>query len=191
MPHRAHPLHLKLRARRARVRGWLKPLPRRANVARYPVIRWFAEAARRRPWLWSFRRREVLVSVYAGAVLALLPTYGVQLLLGFALAVWLRGNLAVMAALQMVVNPLTIVPIYAGTFFLGDAVLAATGVGDAAAGPARYTAALAIGGVVAGLGVAVLLDVAWRIAAWEAARFRGKWRAMRAAAGASDCRSQL
>ena len=66
MPHRSHPLHLSKLARRRRLRRWLKPLPRRANVDRYPVVRWFAAAARARPWLWSFRRREVLVSLYAG-----------------------------------------------------------------------------------------------------------------------------
>lgn len=181
MPHRHHPLHLRLLARRRRLRRWLRPLPRKANVSRYPVIRWFAEAARKRPWLWSFRRREVLVSLYAGAVLALLPTYGVQLLAGFALAVWLRGNLTVMAALQMVVNPLTIVPIYAGTYFLGRTVIDATGIGLAASAAATHVNALAIGGVVAGLAFAMLLDATWRLVGWEARRFRGQWRAMHAA----------
>src|SRR3546814_6139453 len=33
----------------------LRPLPRRANVSRYPVIKWFAGLARRLPFLWSFR----------------------------------------------------------------------------------------------------------------------------------------
>ena len=179
MPHRSHPLHLSKLARRRRLRRWLKPLPRRANVDRYPVVRWFAAAARARPWLWSFRRREVLVSLYAGSVLALLPTYGVQLLLGLALAVWLRGNLTVMAALQLVVNPLTIVPIYAGTYFLGRAVMDVTGIGLAGSEAATHVGALALGGVLAGLAFAVLLDVAWRVGAWEARRFRARWRAMR------------
>ena len=193
MPHRSHPLHLSKLARRRRLRRWLKPLPRRANVDRYPVVRWFADAARARPWLWSFRRREVLVSLYAGSVLALLPTYGVQLLLGLALAVWLRGNLTVMAALQLVVNPLTIVPIYAGTWWVGHALFASTGtdaavaarLGDAGA----HAAALVAGGVVVGLAFAVVLDVAWRIGAWEARRFRARWHVMREASRAGRGRS--
>lgn len=179
MPHRHHPLHQRLLARRKRLRRMLRKLPRRANVGRYPVIRWFADAARKRPWLWSFHRREVLVSLYAGSVLALLPTYGFQLLLGFALAVWLRGNLTLMAALQMVVNPLTIVPIYAGTFALGHWLLGLAGVGPADGDAAHYATALVVGGVVAGLAFALLLDVVWRIAAWEARRFRARWQAMR------------
>ena len=182
MPHRSHPLHRQLLERRRRLKRWLRPLPRRTNVGRYPVIKWFADAARRRPWLWSFRRREVMVSIYAGSVLALLPTYGVQVLLGLALAVVLRGNLAVMTALQMVVNPLTIVPIYAATYFIGDALLAAAGidVGGGAAG--GHAAALVAGGIVTGLGAAVLLDATWRFVAWESRRFRARWQAMHAAA---------
>ena len=182
MPHRSHPLHRQLLERRRRLKRWLRPLPRRANVARYPVIKWFADAARRRPWLWSFRHREVMVSIYAGSVLALLPTYGVQVLLGLALAVLLRGNLAVMTALQMVVNPLTIVPIYAATFLLGRALLAAAGVHVAEGDPRGYAVALVVGGIVAGLAAAVLLDIAWRVVAWESRRFRARWQAMHAAA---------
>ena len=182
MPHRSHPLHRQLLERRRRLKRWLRPLPRRANVGRYPVIKWFADAARRRPWLWSFRHREVMVSLYAGAVLALLPTYGVQVLLGLALAVLLRGNLAVMTALQLVVNPLTIVPVYAATFFLGQALLGAAGVTVGGSDPRGYAAALVVGGTVAGLAAAVVLDVTWRVVAWESRRFRARWRAMHAAA---------
>ena len=188
MPHRSHPLHLQLLERRRRMKRWLRPLPRRTNVGRYPVIKWFADAARRRPWLWSFRHREVMVSLYVGSVLALLPTYGVQVLLGFALAVWLRGNLAVMTALQMVVNPLTIVPIYAATFFLGQALLGAAGVSVGESDPRSYAAALVVGGIVAGLATALLLDLAWRAIAWEARRFKARWHAMHAAAHADPPR---
>jgi uncharacterized protein (DUF2062 family) len=181
MPHRHHPLHLRLLARRRRLRRWLRPLPRRANVGRYPVIKWFAEAARQRPWLWSFHRREVLVSLYSGAVLALLPTYGFQLLLGFALAVLLRGNLTLMAALQMVVNPLTIVPIYAATMALGYWLIGLSGIAIGANEAGTVVHALVVGGIVAGLAFALLLDLGWRLASWEARRFRGQWRAMKEA----------
>lgn len=165
------------------MKRWLRPLPRRANVGRYPVIKWFADAARKRPWLWSFHRREVMVSLYAGSVLALLPTYGLQLLLGFALAVWLRGNLAVMTALQMVVNPLTIVPIYGATLVLGHIVLGAFGVHGE--GPRAHAVALGVGGVVGGLGLAIVLDLLWRAVAWESRRFKARWQAMHAAAHAA------
>ena len=36
------------RRRIRRLKRWLRPLPRRANVRRYPVLNWFAIAARKR-----------------------------------------------------------------------------------------------------------------------------------------------
>jgi len=185
---RSHPLHRRWLARRRRLRRWLRPLPRRANVARYPVIKWFAEAARKRPYLWSFKRRNVLVSLYAGAVLALLPVYGLQLLLGLAAAVWLRGNLTVMIALQMVTNPLTLGPIYVGTHALGAWLIAAAGYGHGAGELGTHVNALVVGGIVGGLGFALLLDATWRLLAWEARRFRAQLAALHArfAAGADD-----
>lgn len=183
MPVRTHPLHRRWLARRRRLRRWLRPLPRRANVARYPVVKWFADAARQRPYLWSFKRKHVLVSLYAGAVLALMPVYGLQLLLGLALAVWLRGNLTVMTALQMVTNPLTLGPIYYATHALGAWLIGLTGYGEGAGALGTHVNALVVGGVVAGLGFALLLDVGWRLLAWEARRFRAQLAALHARFG--------
>lgn len=180
MPVRTHPLHRRWLARRRRLRRWLRPLPRRANVARYPVVKWFAEAARKRPYLWSFKRKHVLVSLYAGAVLALMPVYGLQLAIGLALAVWLRGNLTVMAALQMVTNPLTLGPIYYATHALGAWLIGLTGYGHGAGAFGTHVNALVVGGVVAGLGFALVLDVGWRLLAWEARRFRAQLAALHA-----------
>lgn len=176
----SHPLHRRWLARRRRLRRWLRPLPRRANVARYPVIKWFAEAARKRPYLWSFKRRHVLASLYAGAVLALMPVYGLQLLLGLALAVWLRGNLTVMIALQMVTNPFTLGPIYYGTHALGAWLITAAGYGQGAGELGTHVNALVVGGLVGGLAFALLLDLGWRLLAWEARRFRGQLAALHA-----------
>lgn len=178
MPVLSHPLHRRWLARRRRLRRWLRPLPRRANVARYPVIKWFAEAARKRPYLWSFKRRHVLVSLYSGAVLALMPVYGLQLALGLALAVWLRGNLTVMAALQMVTNPLTLGPIYYATHQLGAWLIGLAGYGEAAGEVGMHVNALVVGGIVGGLGFALLLDLGWRLLSWEARRFRSQLAAL-------------
>ena len=175
---RSHPLHRKWLARRRRLRRWLRPLPRRANVSRYPVVKWFAEAARRRPWLWSFKRPQVMASLYAGSVLALLPVYGLQLLIGVILAILLRGNLTVMIALQMITNPLTLAPIYVGTHALGRWLIDITGYGGGASEVGSYVNALVLGGIVAGLGLALLLDLCWRGLAWEARRFRGQLQAL-------------
>jgi uncharacterized protein (DUF2062 family) len=174
MPVRSHPLHRRWLARRRRLRRWLRPLPRRANVARYPVIKWFADAARRRPYLWSFKRPHVLASLYAGSVLALMPVYGLQVAIGLALAMLVRGNLTVMVALQMVTNPLTLGPIYYGTHALGAWLIAAVGHGDGATGWGSHVHALVVGGVVAGLGLALAVDVLWRLVAWEARHFRAQ-----------------
>lgn len=172
MPVRSHPLHRRWLARRRRLRRWLRPLPRRANVARYPVIKWFAEAARKRPYLWSFKRQHVMVSLYTGAVVALMPVYGLQLAIGLALAIWLRGNLTVMAALQMVTNPLTLGPIYYGTHRLGAWLIGLTGYGEGVNPVGTHINALVVGGIVGGLGFALLLDLGWRLLGWEARRFR-------------------
>ena len=55
----------RLRIRRAK--QLLRPLPRKApSIA--PVLRWFADKARKRPYLWSFRKREVSLALYLGFV---------------------------------------------------------------------------------------------------------------------------
>lgn len=183
MPVRSHPLHRRWLARRRRLRRWLRPLPRRANVARYPVIKWFADAARRRPYLWSFKRPNVMASLYAGSVLALMPVYGLQVAIGLALAVLVRGNLTVMVALQMVTNPLTLGPIYYGTHSLGTWLIAAVGDGDGATRWGASISALVVGGIVAGLALALLVDLGWRLVAWEARHFRAQREALHARLG--------
>lgn len=174
MPVRSHPLHRRWLARRRRLRRWLRPLPRRASVGRYPVIKWFADAARRRPYLWSFKRPQVLASLYAGSVLAMMPVYGLQVAIGLALAILLRGNLTVMVALQMVTNPLTLGPIYYGTYSLGAWLIGALGPGEGVASWDTPVNALVVGGIVAGLGLAVTVDVLWRLLGWEARHFRAQ-----------------
>jgi uncharacterized protein (DUF2062 family) len=174
MPVRSHPLHRRWLARRRRLRRWLRPLPRRANVARYPVIKWFADAARTRPYLWSFKRPHVLASLYAGSVLAMMPVYGLQVAIGLALAILVRGNLTVMVALQMVTNPLTLGPIYYGTHSLGLWLLGLVGLADGAVGWGTRINALVVGGIVAGLALALVVDGLWRLVAWEARHFRGQ-----------------
>ena len=171
--------HQRWLARRRRLRRLLRPLPRRANLARYPVLKWFEGPARRAAFLWSFKRANVLPSLYVGSVLAFLPLYGLQVALGFGAALGLRGNLPVMAALQMITNPLTIVPVYAGTAWVGLATMGLLGVGEAWPTALRYTHALLIGGVLVGLGFALLADLAWRLLAWEARVFRAKRAAAR------------
>lgn len=173
--------HRSLFERRRRLRKLLRPLPRRANVRRYPVIKWFAEHAKRRPYLWSFKRAHVIPALYFGAVLALLPLYGLQAGLAFAAALLVRGNLTVMVGLQFITNPLTIGPIYYFTYRVGMWLIATTGLGEGMAGWGTRVNALFLGGIVVGLAVALMVDLVWRFASWEAKQFRHRLARLRAA----------
>jgi len=110
-------------ARIRRVKRFLRPLPRRANIHRYPVLSWFKETARKRDYLWSFRRKEAVPALYAGWILTLMPLYGLQIFLAFFLALGVRGNLMILVGLQLVSNPLTVLPIWYVDYVVGDALL--------------------------------------------------------------------
>ncbi len=182
-----------------RIRRLLRPLPRRATIARYPVLKWFAATARRSWFLWSFKRGPLLRAIYFGSVLALLPLMGVQLPLSLLLCILVRANLPVCAALQFITNPLSAVPVYGFTYLVGHWLLHHLGGSEGAYAPAAALAlveggqllaaagdvlgGLLLGGVVVGLAVAVLVDLAWRLLVWEAGLFRERYRRARARAG--------
>ncbi len=157
--------------RRKRIRAWLKPLPRRANVHRYPILKKFAAVAKRRPYLWSFKNAPVLRAIYLGSLLAYLPSYGVQILLGFAAAWFGRANLTLVIALQMITNPLSAGPIYLATYTIGSKLIRLLHL------PAHHPVldsalALILGGMVLGLITALLLHAIWLFGRLEAQRFR-------------------
>lgn len=159
------------RQRRRRVRALLKPLPRKANVRRYPVLKRFAGFAHRRPYLWSFKNAPVLRAIYMGSLLAYLPSYGAQILIAFAAAFLGRANLTVLVGLQMIVNPLSIGPVYLATYTLGNWLIKLMHV------QARHAVldgalALTLGGLALGLVTALLLHGLWLFGRFEASRFR-------------------
>ena len=170
----------RLRARRRRLRWLLKKLPRKANVGRYPGLGRFADAARKRPWLWSFKRAQILPAVYVGTVLSLMPTYGIQFVIAFGAALLFRANLTVMAGLQLITNPLTIAPIYLFTDWLGMWIIGTTGYGEGMNTVGTHFNALVLGGVVAGVALAFLVDLLWRGLAWEARHFHEQLDRLRA-----------
>jgi len=106
-----------------RVKKLLRPLPRRTNIHRYPILSWFADSARKKSYLWSFRRAEVVPAFYVGWVLTLLPLYGIQMVLAFLLALGFRANLMIMFALQMVSNPVTVLPLWYLNYRVGNVFL--------------------------------------------------------------------
>ena len=84
-----------------------------------PVLRWFADKARKHPYLWSFRKREVSLALYPGFVIAFLPIVGIQFILAFASAWVLRANLPVMMGTQLVTNLATMWAIYPALALFG------------------------------------------------------------------------
>lgn len=163
------------RHRRIRwVKTLLRPLPRRATIHRYPFLKRFAEAARRRPHLWSFRRTAMTPAFYAGSILALLPAYGIQIPVAFLLAIFMRSNLATMVGLQMITNPLTMLPVYVTTYFVGNKVVDLLGNHSPASVIGQRAYSLVIGGIVCGLVLGAILDLVYRFLVYEAQKHN--WR---------------
>ncbi len=119
----------KVKSRRIRrVKKWLRPLPRRATIHRYPVLKYFAETARRRAYIWSFRTENAIPAIYVGCVLTLMPIYGIQLPLALVFALVLRANLPILAGLQVVTNPFTALPIYFSLYQVGRNCISLAGI---------------------------------------------------------------
>jgi len=117
---------IKLEDRRRRIRRlkkWMRPLPRRSNIHRYPVLKWFSGMARRRVFLWSFRSREMVTALFLGLIVAFMPLVGIQMLIVFFIALWFRANLPVIVAVQWVSNPFTMGPIYYADYKIGLAMM--------------------------------------------------------------------
>ncbi|MEO1368099.1 MAG: DUF2062 domain-containing protein [Acidobacteriota bacterium] len=168
-----------------RLRRLLKPLPRRTNLSRYPVIRHFAAVARRYPDLWSFREGPIRKAIYAGAVIACLPIYGLQILLGLGVAIVLRANLAVMCAFQLITNPLTAGPIYYAAYRTGIWCIRTFEIGHGREAMGTRFNALVLGGVIIGLGLGLVGDLVYRFAVWEANQFKKRHAAARERAAAA------
>jgi uncharacterized protein len=117
-------------ARIRRVKNFLRFMPRRARLHKYPLIGRFAAIARQRSYLWSFKTAHVRPSFYAGSILSLMPFMGVQLPVALLLALLLRGNFMILGGLQFITNPVTAVPVYYGTYQLGKSVMLLSGFGQ-------------------------------------------------------------
>ncbi len=129
MPPEEHIAREERFARLRRLKQFLRYMPRRAVFHKYPLIGRFADAARKRAYLWSFKTANIRPSFYAGSILSLLPVMGMQLPLAFLLCLLLRGNFMVMGGLQFITNPFTAAPIYYATHQLGKTVIEASGFG--------------------------------------------------------------
>ena len=90
------------------VKRLLKLVPRRDNIHRYPILKHFANAARSRTYLWSFRVAEAIPALYAGWVLTLMPVMSVQIIIACILAFLFRANIMILVLLQFVSTPFTV-----------------------------------------------------------------------------------
>ena len=73
MPPEEHIAREERFARLRRLKQFLRYMPRRAVFHKYPLIGRFADAARKRAYLWSFKTANLRPSFYAGSILSLLP----------------------------------------------------------------------------------------------------------------------
>jgi len=118
------PVERNLRFKRIkRLKKFLRPLPRRSNIHRYPVLKWFADTAYKRSYLWSFRGKEIRSALFFGIWISMLPIVGIQMLVVFFFALLLRANLPLIVALQWISNPLTMGPIYFADYKIGIVLL--------------------------------------------------------------------
>lgn len=157
---------------RSRTRRMLRRLPRRSNVTRYPLIRYWGEGARERGYLWSWKRPNVSRALYVGWIITLMPFGGIQILLAALLAVIFKANLTVAAGLQFISNPLTAAPLYVSTYFVGKQALSLAGLAPQGwvSGTAAY---LVAGGLLCGVAAGAISQLALHL--WKArhARLRG------------------
>lgn len=156
--HRAR-LHSRIRM----AKQILRPLPRRANLHRWPIIKWFAKAARQRPYLWRFGVREVSAAIYLGSIIAFLPIIGFQFIVGFFVALAVRANLLVIMSVQLITNLFTAAFIYAFTGWVGSALVDLWRLASIDTGFIKHAYHLTIGGVVVGLIFGLTLDLLFRL----------------------------
>ncbi|MBO6101786.1 MAG: DUF2062 domain-containing protein [Opitutales bacterium] len=102
------------------VKRLMRPLPRRATVHRYPILKYFANTARNRSYLWEFKSPYIISAIWIGWIIALIPMYGLQMVAAFLLCIPFRGNALIAMLLQWITNPLTIAPIVYGQYKLGE-----------------------------------------------------------------------
>ena len=157
-----HEHRARVHSRIRRAKQILRPLPRRANLHRWPVLKWFAKAARKSPYLWRFGEREVRLAIYLGSIISFLPIFGAQFVIAFFVALAVRANLLVIMAVQLVTNVFTAVPIYMFTALVGKWIVELLGLPSMHPGILRGTYNATIGGIVVGLVFGLIVDIVFR-----------------------------
>jgi hypothetical protein len=101
------------------VPGWVKRhVPRRETLHHNPLLRPFAKPLSN-PALWRLHRRSVPRAVALGlGIGVIIPV--MHTLFAALLAIPLRANVAVAAAFTLLINPLTIPPLYYAAYRVGS-----------------------------------------------------------------------
>jgi uncharacterized protein (DUF2062 family) len=99
-------------------RSWLKGhLPTRESIDSYRLLRPFAKHLRR-PDLWHLNHRSVPRAVALGLAVGIVVPV-MHIVLAVLLAIPTRANIVVAAAFTLVVNPLTMPPLYYAAYRIG------------------------------------------------------------------------
>ena len=147
-----------------RMRWLIRWIPGKRTLNRLPVFRKFGGTLKQRKYLWSFKEHRVVPAILIGSVIAFLPIYGVQLPTVMALAVLLKINLPIIAGLQFVSNPLTLVPIYFANYKVGSWLLGLVGFSSPEASNLIYSVnSTMVGGAVLGITFGLFLYGAYLI----------------------------
>ncbi|MDR1457696.1 MAG: DUF2062 domain-containing protein [Puniceicoccales bacterium] len=102
------------------VKKFLRHMPRKSSIHRYPVLNKFAHAARKRSYLWSFRVSEVVPAFYIGWIITLTPLpYVVHIIVAFFAALMCRANVAILMFLPILSNVATFLFFWAVTYKIG------------------------------------------------------------------------
>jgi uncharacterized protein (DUF2062 family) len=100
-------------------RGWLKGhLPSRETIDQYRLLRPFAKQLSQ-PNLWHLNHRSVPRGVALGLGIGVIIPF-MHVVIASLLAIPVRANVALAAAFTLVVNPLTIPPMYYAAYRIGS-----------------------------------------------------------------------
>ena len=175
---------------------WLRNhIPTRHTVHRHPLLRPFARRLSD-PALWRMTHRSVPRAVALGlGVGVIIPI--MHVFIAALLAIPLRANIAIAAACTLVINPLTIPPIYYAAYRIGswelrhDSSVITPGAAEQVSGElSRFlfwihhaSGPIALGVVTIALVAAVLgygvSAIVWRV--WLGSKWRARRQARRAA----------
>ena len=112
------------RKRFSSLKKWLKFLPTRAKLRNSFVFKKLGRKfLEKHPQFFSFSYDSMRVAYYAGWILTFLPIMGIQITLAILLAIFLKCNVMILVALQMISNPFTIGFLWGIEYQIGKFIL--------------------------------------------------------------------